>query len=307
MSGVVEIHGLCKRYGAITAVDQMDLEVPAGALFGLLGPNGAGKSTTFGICCGWLRPTAGQVRVLGESSQALHRRRGRVAALPQDATFPRQVSVRAQLIHFGRLAGLDGQRAAQEADRVLALVGLADVAPRRGGELSHGMLKRVGLAQTLLGAPEVIFLDEPTAGLDPASARQVKDIIAGLAPRTTVVLSSHNLAEVQELCTHGAILDRGRVLVKGTLDDLTHKDAEIAVEFRPGAELPLAALQERFGPSRVVVTDGRLRVTFAGERDAAEVIGETLKLLLAAGVPILGVRRGQSLESAFLELTSRPA
>jgi ABC-type multidrug transport system ATPase subunit len=300
---VVRIEGLRKCFGAVVAVDGMDLSVPRGALFGLLGPNGAGKSTTFGICCGWLLPTAGHATLLGVRSNELHRLCGRVAALPQDAWFPRQVSVRAELTHFARLGGLRGEAAHREADRVLGLVELSEAAHQRGGELSHGMLKRVGLAQALIGSPELIFLDEPTAGLDPASARKMKDLIAGLAPKTTVVLSSHNLAEVQEICTHGAILDRGKLLVKGTIDDLTRKGAEITIDYRAGANIPREALERAFGAAHVAIDPALIRVSFANDRDVAEVIGVTLGILLEAKVPVLGVQRGTSLETAFLELT----
>jgi ABC-type multidrug transport system ATPase subunit len=300
---VVQVRGLRKTYGSVVAVDNMEMEVPRGALFGLLGPNGAGKSTTFGICCGWLRPTAGNASLLGVESTRLHELRGRLAALPQDAWFPRHVPVHMQLTHFGRLSGLDRRRARRETERVLDAVGLAGAAGRKGIELSHGMLKRVGLAQALIGEPEVVFLDEPTSGLDPASARKIKDVIAGLVPAATVVISSHNLAEIQEICTHGAILDHGKLVVKGTIDDLTRRGAEIAVELRPGADLPLAALYEAFGKDCVAAAPELLRITFSSQQDVVDVIATTMRILLDARVPVLGVHRGTSLETAFLELT----
>ncbi|OGQ84596.1 MAG: hypothetical protein A2289_14885 [Deltaproteobacteria bacterium RIFOXYA12_FULL_58_15] len=304
-SKVIEIEGLRKTYGSVVAVEGMSLTVSRGSLFGLLGPNGAGKSTTFGICCGWLRPTAGSAAILGTRCGELHRLRGKVSALPQDAMFPRQIPVRSQLIHYGRLAGLGVDDANSEAERALELVGLVDVARRRGIELSHGMLKRVGLAQALVGKPEVVFLDEPTAGLDPASARQIKDVIAGLVPEATVVFSSHNLAEVQEICTDGAILDHGRVVVQGTIDDLTRRGAEIAIEYRKGATLPNEALNSTFGAEHVKVDGGIIRITFPAERDVAEVIGEAMRVVLEAEVPVLAVNRGTSLETAFLEITGK--
>jgi ABC-2 type transport system ATP-binding protein len=302
---VVSIRGLRKVYGSVVAVDNMDMEVPRGALFGLLGPNGAGKSTTFGICCGWLRPTAGEASLLGVPSDRLHELRGRLAALPQDAWFPRHIPVHIQLTHFGRLGGLPKAEAVRETERVLDQVGLAHAAGRKGIELSHGMLKRVGLAQALIGKPEVVFLDEPTSGLDPASGRKIKDVIASLAPAATVVISSHNLAEIQEICTDGAILDHGKLVVKGTIDDLTRRSAEIAVEVRVGTELPEAAMHEAFGAEHVAVEPGVIRVTFSSQEDVAEVIATALRILLDANVPVLGVHRGTSLETAFLEITGK--
>jgi ABC-type multidrug transport system ATPase subunit len=302
---VVSIRGLRKVYGSVVAVDDMNMEVPRGSLFGLLGPNGAGKSTTFGICCGWLRPTAGEASLLGVPSDRLHELRGRLSALPQDAWFPRHIPVHVQLTHFGRLAGLSGAEAQRETERVIDQVGLSEAAGRKGIELSHGMLKRIGLAQALIGKPEVVFLDEPTSGLDPASGRKIKDVIAGLVPEATVVISSHNLAEIQEICTDGAILDHGKLVVKGTIDDLTRRGAEIAVEVRAGADIPEAKLRGAFGAEQIDVQPGIVRITFSSQRDVAEVIAEAMRILLDAGVPVLGVRRGTSLETAFLEITGK--
>jgi ABC-type multidrug transport system ATPase subunit len=301
---VVELEGLRKVYGRTVAVADLNLAIPRGALFGLLGPNGAGKSTTFGVLCGWLRQTAGTSSVLGTSSARLHTLGGRVAALPQDASFPRQVSVRSQLLHFGRLSGLSRHEAGREASRVLEAVGLPDVGSRRGHELSHGMLKRVGLAQALIGKPEVVFLDEPTSGLDPASARKIKDVIAAMVPSCTVVLSTHNLAEVQELCSHGAILDRGRLVVAGTIDDLTRRGAELTFEIREGAQLPIAELYAAFGDDAVEAQPRMLRVRFSSQEEPADAIRRALEILLAHNVAILGVHRGTTLETAFLEATS---
>lgn len=307
MSHAVTVNGLRKKYGKVLAVDGLDLAVPTGAIFGLLGPNGAGKSTTFGVLCGWLRPTAGTASVLGTPCDRLHTLGGRVSALPQDARFPDSAPIRVTLAHYGRLQGLSAADARAEAVRVLQAVGLQDAASKRGNQLSHGMAKRAGIAQAMIGAPEVVFLDEPTAGLDPANARIVRDLISSMAPRATVVVSSHNLAEIQDVCTHGAILDNGRLTVAGTIGDLTRQGEEIVVRSRPGAPVPVAALSGVFGEGSVLVgDDGRVVVRHPSDRDPAAAIADALRILLDAGTPILGVERGTSLETAFLELTSKP-
>lgn len=307
-SPVIVARGVSKRYGSVTAVAALELEVPRGAVFGLLGPNGAGKSTTFGILCGWLRADTGEATVLDVPSGALAQLGGRVSAMPQDAAFPPQVSVEQQLRFYAVLAGLTPAEAAREVQRVLALVELSDAAVRRGNQLSHGMLKRVALAQALLGSPEVIFLDEPTAGLDPASARHIKDVIAAQAPRATVLVSSHNLAEIQEICTHGAILDKGRRVSAGTIAELTRSGSEITIELGARAKPPLAALKARFGDDCVALLDAvTLRILCPSTTDIAQLIGSVLGVLLEHGTPILGVRRGTSLERAFLEATSASA
>jgi ABC-type multidrug transport system ATPase subunit len=306
VTAAIVADGLTKRYGAVTALRQLNLEVPQGAVFGLLGPNGAGKSTTFGILCGWLAADAGYAQVLGVPSRELSRLRGKVSAMPQDAAFPPQVSVRCQLAFYARLGGLEASAAAREVERVLSLVELSEVAPRHGNQLSHGMLKRVALAQALLGSPEVILLDEPTAGLDPASARHIKDVIAAQAPRATVVISSHNLAEIQEICSHGAILAQGARVASGTIAELTRRGTEITIELGSGRSPPLEALRAAPNIEAVELTlPQTLRIVCAPNVEASLVIGEALRILLDDGAAILGVRRGTSLEDAFLEMTGR--
>jgi ABC-2 type transport system ATP-binding protein len=303
MTAPVEAQSLTKYYGSLCAVDQLDLSVEEGTIFGLLGPNGAGKSTTFGVLCGWLAPTSGAARVLGVDSRELYRLRGRVGALPQDALFPPQMSVAAQLAHYGRLAGLPGPHARAEVERVLDRVGLPEAAQVRSAALSHGQRKRVALAQALIGEPSLLLLDEPTAGLDPKAARGVRDLIRSLAPASTVVVSSHNLAEIQEICSHGAILDHGRCIVAGTIDALTLRGAEITIETRPEAVIPWGALREAFGPEAVREGEpGHIQIAVTSG-DVADVIAAALRVLLDAGTPILGVDRGQSLEQRFLALT----
>lgn len=305
---VILTERLLKRYGALVAVNHLEMQVPKGAVFGLLGPNGAGKSTTFGILCGWLRATGGRATVLGVDCRKLYTLRGRVAVLPQDARFPPNIPVRDQLVHFGRLMGLGRDGAHREADRVLEAVELTYTGEMRGLELSHGMLKRVGLAQTLIGAPDVIFLDEPTAGLDPKSARQIKNLVAGLAPKTTVVLSSHNLVDVQEICTHGAILNRGNLALAGTIDLLTRRGAEITVETKKGTPLPVEQLHRVFGRECVELdtfdSGVDVCIRFSPDQDVSAVIAKAVGIMLEHRVPMLGVRRGTSLETAFLEVTS---
>ena len=295
--------GLSKRYGSVQALDGLSLEVPEGAVFGLLGPNGAGKSTTFGILCGWLKPTGGQVRVLDHSPAELYRLRGQVSVLPQDAAIPAKLSLRKTLKHMGALMGLGPLECAREADRVLEAVGLRDASKQRGSELSHGMTKRAGLAQALMGQPKLLLLDEPTAGLDPQNARRVKDLIAAQSPQATVLVSSHNLADIQEICTHGAILDHGKTQAMGTIASLTRSAAEISIEFEPESTVPMEALNAHFGADNLVYNQNRLTIYFAQERKASGVIQEAMKILIEHNAPVVGIQRGTSLETAFLNLT----
>jgi ABC-type multidrug transport system ATPase subunit len=302
---VIELSSLSKRYGAKLAVDRVDLTVPRGSVFGLLGPNGAGKTTTFGLVAGLLQPTSGSAAVLGTPSTELHRLRGRVAVLPQDAWFPALVPIRAQLAHYARLMGFSDSAAVAEAERVLTEVGLQESGSLKGSQLSHGMTKRIGIAAALIGNPEVLLLDEPTTGLDPRSAYHVKQLIARQAPRATVLLSSHQLADVEEICSHGAILDQGRLVRRGTMSELTRSGQDIWFELRLGAPLPRAELVEALGPAITVERPApdRLKVTHPAGTDPAKVIATVLRVLLAHEVPLLGIQRGTSLETAFMQAT----
>ncbi len=311
MSGfAIELTDVSKTYGKVCALDHLSLKIPQGAVFGLLGPNGAGKSTTFGIIAGWRKSDSGTVSVLGQPVKELPHLHGAVAALPQDAVFPKQLSVASQLHYFGRLMGMSGQEAQSETNRVLDLVRLPDVKQSKGSELSHGMLKRVGIAQALLGQPQLILLDEPTAGLDPASARQIKDIIGTLAPKATVVISSHNLAEIQEVCTHGAILAKGKLTASGTMAAITQQGAEIYFDLEANAQLPLQVLWDTFGTDNVKHEltgdkNATLCIVFSNEVKSSDIIAKASTILFEHQVAILGVRQGKSLESAYMELTSQ--
>jgi ABC-2 type transport system ATP-binding protein len=301
----VQIDGVVKIYGAQRALDGLTLNIPKGSIYGLLGPNGAGKSTAFGVMCGWLQPTTGSARVLGVPSSDVWRLAGRVTALPQDAAFPAQLTIRQQLAVYARAGGIAASAAVAEADRVLAMVGLSDAGNKRGNQLSHGMHKRAGLAQALLGNPEVIFLDEPTSGLDPVTARSIKDLIGAMGEHATVVVSSHNLMEVQEVCTHGAILDHGRLLTSGTISDLTRRGAEISIGVRSMNDGALKALQIRFGMAGVIPDPvaGVLRICFEAGADVADINRDALRILLDNQIPILDLSRGTSLERAFIAMT----
>ncbi|MBM4396450.1 MAG: ABC transporter ATP-binding protein, partial [Deltaproteobacteria bacterium] len=275
------------------------------SLFGFLGPNGAGKTTTFSLLCGFVRPDAGTATILGEPLDRFVRSRGRMAALPQDARFHPERTVADSLAFLAELTGLRGDAARREADRVIEAVGLGDARGVRGRALSHGMSKRFGVAQAFLGSPELVLLDEPTEGLDPRNARTVREMIRSLAGRSTVVVSSHNLAEVEDLCDRAAILDRGRLVAAATMADLTGADEQVIVTL--GA--PLANAQAVLAAAAKAVetsADGlrlrvRLRVTPGTRPEAA--ITETLRALIAAGAQVGSVVRGRSLEERFLELT----
>jgi ABC-2 type transport system ATP-binding protein len=303
-----------KHFGATKALAGLTLEVPRGSFFGLIGPNGAGKTTAFSLACGFLKQDAGEVEILGNSGFSPQLLKGRVLAMPQDAVLGRETRCLEHLIYFGRLQGLSSSAATREADRVLAEVGLADRRNARTKTLSHGMLRRLAIAQALLGQPELVLLDEPTSGLDPRHAHELRELLRRTrAAGRTVVVSSHNLHELEQLCDHVAFIDRGVVLASGPTEVMTGRGQEVEIDLSAGPA-PIDAVtgainSQASGPSaaRVSWDDERrlLRIVFqpAPERQPEDVIGVALSALLAGGARISGVRRGQSLEKKFFEIT----
>ena len=214
MSTLIACRALTKRYGGTRALDGIELELTRGAPIALIGPNGAGKTTLFSVLCGFVRATGGQAHVLGEpsGSGAL---RGRIGALAQDASLSPGVSVRSQLVHLARLQGLSRATARTEAERVLERVRLRDTGGDPPESLSHGMRKRIAFAQALLGAPELLLLDEPTAGVDPPNVRVIHALIRDLAGEVDFLISSHNLDELERLTDRVVYLEAGRVSMRG--------------------------------------------------------------------------------------------
>ena len=207
---LLSCQGLVKSYGSSRALDGVDLSLEAGAPIALIGPNGAGKTTLFSLLCGFLRPSSGEVQVLGAKpgSTELH---NRLAALPQDAQLDPRFSIGHQLVLFAKLQGYSSKQSKIEAMRVLERVGLPETFNMKPEALSHGMRKRVLFAQTLLGKAELILLDEPTAGLDPPNVKVMRNLISEASSDATFIISSHNLDELEKVCSSVVHLEKGRL------------------------------------------------------------------------------------------------
>ena len=305
----IRIANISKAFGRFKALENVSFDVPPHSVFGLLGPNGAGKTTLFSIAAGFLKADSGSMEVLGSPVQQVSELRGRVSILPQDAEFQRNTPIKEQLVFLRMLEGQDRANAELEVEKSLELVGLGDYARRGARVLSHGMAKRLGIAQAFLGSPELIILDEPTAGLDPANARQIRDLIRSLQTRATIVVSSHNLAEIQELCDHVAILDHGKLVTAGPVAALTAAARELDLR------LPRVLSEEELGklralPSVVSVAatappDYQLKFNLSDGADWDAAVGRVLACLLEVGVVPRRISEGQSLERHFLEVTGK--
>ena len=219
---MIEVRNLTKRYGDLVAVRQVSFRADKGQILGFLGPNGAGKTTTMRIITGYMPATSGTVEVAGfdifEQSQEVRRR---IGYLPENPPLYNDMTVWAYLEFVGRIKGMAKADLRERIDRVVERCGLAEVTRRLCGHLSKGFRQRVGLAQALIHDPSVLVLDEPTIGLDPRQIIGIRGLIRELSGERTVILSTHILPEVQQLCQKVVIINRGRVVVEGLLPDLT--------------------------------------------------------------------------------------
>jgi len=311
----VRLRGVTKRFGAKTAVDAVTLSIERGSVYGLIGPNGAGKTTTFSMMAGYLHPSEGSLEVLGHAPEAVDALRARLGVLPQDALLPATDRVGELLVHMALLQELPANKAASLAKAALDEVDGGAWWSQRCGSLSHGMAKRVALAQAFLGEPEVVLLDEPTAGLDPRVAYEMRQLIKAKKEkaRCTIVISSHNLQELEEICDAAAILDRGRVVAQGTMSELTAANEEVRIKVKSGTrrgsqegQVNVAQLRE-VSLVRTVDFDeeaGEILVSFERKTtDAETVIGAVLWVLLNNKVLISAVNKGRGLEQRVMALT----
>ncbi|HEY7968230.1 MAG TPA: ATP-binding cassette domain-containing protein [Solirubrobacteraceae bacterium] len=292
---------LSKRYREVLAVDGVDIDLPGGVVGGFVGPNGAGKTTTIQLLLGLVRPTGGTASVLGESIAHPERYLRRVGALIEAPSFYPALSGRRNLEVLTRLGRLDRSR----IDEVLALVELTERADHRVKTYSLGMKQRLGVAAALLPDPELVILDEPTNGLDPAGIREMRSVMRGLADRgITVLVSSHLLREIEAICDHLMMIDHGRIVFQGPIGGLL--DAQhtgvIATPEHTGDLEKLAALCTAAGkPAHI---DGDVLRVSAGEDWAAELNRQAF----AAGITLRGLEVTRAtLEEAFFAITDADA
>jgi len=308
----IEARGLRKTYGGRTAVEGLDLEVARGTVLGFLGPNGAGKTTTIRMLSTVLRPDHGGFAVAGIPDTMPAEIRRRIGVLPESAGYPPGQTVEEWLTYHARLFGASRRAARSEALRLLAEVGLEERARTRIAGLSRGLRQRLGIARALVNVPEVVFLDEPTLGLDPGGQRQVLELVARIAREhgVTVVLSTHTLAEVEQVCHRVVIVNHGRIVADGTVRDIVRRAAaprrgivQVPAELRARASEALAGRQI----SATEVTTGHqdeVELMLPAGLPPEEAASVALRCLLDAGVPVLGFTvEGGRLSDAFLSVT----
>jgi ABC-2 type transport system ATP-binding protein len=289
---MISVTELTKRYGTTLALDRLSLEVPVGTVFGLLGPNGAGKTTLLRLLMGLIFPNAGTIDLTGLAP-------AQIGFLPERAFYPSRFTVRSYMVVMGQLADLRGRALRHQVGRLLEQLTLDEVAGRRLGACSRGMLQRLGLAQALLGDPSLLLLDEPALGLDPAGQKFMRDQIVSLRQAgKTVLLSSHHLDEVTRVCTHVGVLNHGRLVRSGPLESILAPRPQVTIVIGP---LPEDLRSRLMGKAPDITVAGD-HLTLRGE--AVLHKAQILRVLLDAGVDIRQLEEQHAtLEEVFLEAT----
>jgi len=312
MTAAIEAEGVGKRYGSLVALENLNLSVSAGEVLGVLGRNGAGKTTAIRVLTTILTPTRGRFSVAGIPHTSPTDIRRHVGVLPESAGYPEKQTGEEYLRYFARLFGHTRASARDVAGSLLARVGLLDRKHSLIASYSRGMRQRLGIARALVNDPQVVFLDEPTLGLDPAGQRQVLALVRRITAErgATVLLSTHLLAEVEEVCSRVLILNRGRLVAEGTVSEISRRAAaprsarlRVAAEHVDRASAALAAsgtieqVQAANGQpgTLVAILDGKGRPT---------AMNDGLRALADAGVPVLSFElEGARLSDAFLAMT----
>jgi ABC-2 type transport system ATP-binding protein len=312
---MIEVSNLTKRYARHTAVSGVSFSVKKGEILGFLGPNGAGKTTTMRILTGYLPATEGIATVGGydvfESPLEVKRR---VGYLPETPPLYADMSVSAYLDFVARIKGVPGRERAQRVDEAMEKCRVGDVRDTLIGKLSKGYRQRVGLAQAIIHNPEVLILDEPTAGLDPKQIIETRDLIKGLGGEHTIVLSTHILPEVSMTCSRVVIINNGRVVAEDTPEALTHRlrgsaGLRLQVKGLPGAVFDALRVVPGVTDIRQVRDDAHDTATFEVEAEPGrEVRPELARAVVEKGFGLLSLGEvGMSLEQVFLHLTTQDA
>ena len=302
----IETRGLTRRFGKVTAVDDLNLQVPAGALFGLIGPNGAGKTTTLRMLAGLLEPTCGEIALNGRTANHDWRELQRqIGYMPDFFGVYEDMLVWEYLDFFARCYDLPAARRARVTGELLELVDLTEKRDSYVQTLSRGMRQRLCLAHALVHDPEVLLLDEPASGLDPRARVEMRELLRELgAMGKTVVVSSHILAELAELCDSVGIIEKGRLVTSGPLDEISRclrQGRTLRLRVLSGQDEAQAVLKNQPGVGEVCEINDGLEIEFLGDDEAAAAL---LAALVERGVKVIAFNKvSGDLEEVFLRLT----
>jgi len=295
---VVRLVDVVKRFGRRRALDGLSLVVPRGACCAVIGPNGSGKTTLFAVLAGLLRPSSGSVELFGERPFDARRDAGRLGLMPQDAAPSAHATLEQSLRYYAALTGFGPADARREASQWLERVRLQDRARSRPLELSHGMRRRFSIAQAFLGSPELVLLDEPTAGLDPEIAAETRELLGQRRGSATLLVSSHQLSELEGLCDYAVFIDQGKLVRQGPMRELLQSDSRVRLKLTRAPDLE--RVRQRVGALALDWDAPTLDVRLRGDRAIDVANAELLRELLDQGVGVLELSTGQSLEASYL-------
>jgi len=301
---MIEVQNVSKSYGPVHAVKDVSFSVQKGEILGFLGPNGAGKTTTMRILACFMPATSGTAKVAGYDvfDQAMDVKK-RIGYLPENPPLYMEQTVRDYLRFVAGIKGISANLVQQKIDRALELTSTTDVSQRIIGKLSKGFRQRIGLAQALIHEPEILILDEPTVGLDPAQIIEVRELIKNLAGDHTIILSTHILPEVEQTCDRVVIINKGQVVAEDTTAGLTHKlqgVSSVRIEAVGDPEAIKVVLGSIQGVAKVTHTAGAYMVESMAEKD---VRGELARAMVKNDFTLLSLQSvGMNLEEIFLQL-----
>jgi len=305
---VIETTGLIKKYGPLVAVDKLDLKVEANTIHGFLGPNGAGKTTTIKVLVGLLKPDGGSVSVLGqELGWDKPGVRSRIGYMPELPKLPKHLKGRELLDIYGRMYGTTKEERGKQVPKLLDMVGLRERGNDLVGTYSKGMQQRLGMAQALLGEPELVILDEPSLGLDPTGMVEIREIMKEMAKEgVTIFLSSHLLHEVQQVCTHITIINKGVAIASGTLKQISAKvrgPLTIEAEVDKLSKTVIKKVKELPFVTNVSKDGKKLSVEVKTRDDVRSQVSQAITA--AGGIVISMNLKGESLEDIFMNLLGK--
>lgn len=296
MSSLIEVNSLSKQFSDKLALNKVSFEINKGKPVALVGPNGAGKTTLFSILCGFLKPTSGEVKLFGENINKQNYL-CRLGALPQDAQFDPRFAIGKQLAFYAQLQGCSRKRANIETQRVLELVELSDAINVKPTELSHGMRKRVAIGQALIGSPELVMLDEATAGLDPLHARQVRELVASLSSEVTFILSSHDLSELERLCDRVLFLEDG-CLQHHQRNNNASNIQYLTLRMQQHSEQIISLLQQINRVTQVIKSqDKEYVISYLRDDTSTPIEMDVLQLCIQHKLPYYQITNGKTLEN----------
>ncbi len=304
MDSLVKTSGLGKSYGRLKALQNVDLEISDARAIGLVGKNGAGKTTLLSILSGALKADTGNVSILGHTPRSIAGT-GLLNILPQDANFKKGIPVKKQLLLFAELQGMNKNEARLAVDELLNELGDSSFVNRSASSMSYGQRKKLGIVQAFLGKPKLVILDEPTAGLDPVAANDVRQLIRKLSTDSAFIISSHNLYEIEDICSSVVILDQGKLVANKPISELATTQNRLNFTLdRPAESSLLEELQSRAGIAEVVVdriNPEKLSLDMiASEQGEMQI--EVQKLLIDKGYVIVDFSRGKALIEGIMDL-----